>query len=87
VNFTLPEVPPLPPLDLTPPLSSAQSLLVPKKKALRFPPNPEAGWGPKRRAGRPPVKVKELPSNDTAAGAVELPPSDQPLTKRSRSTE
>eukprot|EP01041_Mallomonas_annulata_P001576 gene1576-3049_t len=27
-------------------------LLQPKKKATRFPPNPEINWGPKRRAGR-----------------------------------
>lgn len=32
-----------------------ECLLGEKKKALRFPPNPEANWGPKRRAGRPPV--------------------------------
>lgn len=29
-----------------------QELFQPKKKATRFPPNPESHWGPKRRAGR-----------------------------------
>jgi tRNA (guanine26-N2/guanine27-N2)-dimethyltransferase len=36
-----------------------ECLLGEKKKALRFPPNPEANWGPKRRAGRPPVAEEE----------------------------
>jgi len=59
-------------IDFTPPAS----LTGEKKKALRFPPNPEANWGPKRRAGRPPVsesktlevkKSEEVKLDDVAA--------------------
>jgi tRNA (guanine26-N2/guanine27-N2)-dimethyltransferase len=51
------------------------SLLEDKKKALRFPPNPEANWGPKRRAGRPPVVEAT-----TVESASE--PSSSPASKK-----
>ncbi|KAJ1434129.1 hypothetical protein B484DRAFT_417597 [Ochromonadaceae sp. CCMP2298] len=35
-------------VDFTP----AEALTQPRKKVARFAPNPEANWGPKRRAGR-----------------------------------
>lgn len=62
---------------------------MPKKKALRFPPNPEAGWGPKRRAGRPPVKSKDSAvsnvENEVSESAGEQAmQSDQSPIKRSR---
>jgi tRNA (guanine26-N2/guanine27-N2)-dimethyltransferase len=45
-----------------------ECLMGEKKRALRFPPNPEANWGPKRRAGRPPVTSTDT-KEDTSAGA------------------
>eukprot|EP01032_Pedospumella_encystans_P028489 gene28489-32175_t len=47
------------------------SLLEPKKKIARFPPNPEANWGPKRRHGRagdkPSADADNAEDNDAAA--------------------
>lgn len=42
-----------------------QELFQPKKKATRFPPNPESHWGPKRRAGR--HKPGVVPSKEEIA--------------------
>jgi len=46
----------------------------PKKKVLRFPPNPEANWGPKRRAGR-------LQEVDAAQEGGDL---QQPVSRKQR---
>ena len=52
-----------------------------KKKALRFPPNPEANWGPKRRAGRPPVAVAE------SSQTVHTDHVSSPVTKKMKTND
>ena len=52
------------------------SLLGEKKKALRFPPNPEANWGPKRRAGRPPVAESKSEEDEKSSPSNKKPKTD-----------